>query len=59
MSFSSCSVSSEGVANVGVPGSLVIVSAPRVPIVRKPSKSSEMTAGVSSWDLSSLLSSNS
>ncbi|RDX71458.1 hypothetical protein CR513_49191, partial [Mucuna pruriens] len=32
------------IANVGVPGSLVTVSAPRVPIVRKPSKSSEIIA---------------
>ena len=46
---------SEGVANVGVAGSLITASAPSVPIVRKPSKSSEMTADVSSCDLSSSL----
>lgn len=56
MSFSSFSVTSasfigmfsEGVANVGVAGSLITASAPSVPIVRKPSKSSETTADVSS-----------
>lgn len=61
MSFSSFSVTSasfigmfsEGVANVGVAGSLITASAPSVPIVRKPSKSSETTADVSSCDLSS------
>jgi hypothetical protein len=45
---------SKGVANVGVAGSLVTASAPSVPIVRKPSKSSEMTVDVS-CDLSSSL----
>jgi hypothetical protein len=34
---------STGMANVGVAGSLMIGSRPRVPIVRNPWKSSEMT----------------
>jgi len=42
-------------ANVGVAGSLMIGSRPRVPMVRNPWKSSEMTVDVSSSKFSSSL----